>query len=405
MSLRVLRRTIVVSSICSVFIILSVAAVTGTVGEVTEHTITPARDEVGVLDTDPMGDLTRLRTHGTTHQHEGYSQNAFKSATETQSLQRWKYSHVLVEKSGQNNPTTNTSNEQDGSSIVVTGLSANKTIAEVEEPITVSATVKNVGSDQATEVVTIVSIGDNTTETVVLEPNESTTVTRIAQYPTPGNYTITAGDREIQVQIIPDDGSATGSDYKETTTPGMTVTSSPSSVEKPKFEIVAFETSNRTVNINETVVIEAAIENTGDAPGTFQVVFRNKGEVTQTRELQLAPAESTVVSFEVSYGSPGIYTASINGREVTILVKRGLDRGTGIEVGEITGTPGDSVTSAAGENSSEQSQFEGNPNSSSSGEVAQSSDSGIPWFYIGIGCIGLLGIGFVTLEVYARRFR
>jgi transcriptional regulator with XRE-family HTH domain len=75
------------------------------------------------------------------------------------------------------------------------------------------------------------------------------------------------------------------------------------------------------VEIGEAANIDVTITNTGDLSGTFDVVLKVDGTVTETQSVIIAGHESQEVSFEVSRNVAGTYTIGIEGLSGTLTVK------------------------------------------------------------------------------------
>lgn len=64
-----------------------------------------------------------------------------------------------------------------------------------------------------------------------------------------------------------------------------------------KFTITAFEPVDGTAKTGRNLDTTVTVENTGQQPGTQQLVYRIDGEIVETREIELAAGESTTVKF------------------------------------------------------------------------------------------------------------
>mgnify|MGYP006275856467 CR=1 FL=1 len=71
----------------------------------------------------------------------------------------------------------------------------------------------------------------------------------------------------------------------------------------------------------ETLVVEATVENAGDATGTKTVEFEVEGQLLEERELTLAPGERRTVTFQYTFDSAGEKTVEVDhGRKRTVVV-------------------------------------------------------------------------------------
>jgi hypothetical protein len=63
--------------------------------------------------------------------------------------------------------------------------------------------------------------------------------------------------------------------------------------------------------VEESVIIKIDVTNIGDLPGTYELILRVDGQVTDTQDVTLAGQESREVTFTLSRDSAGTYVISI----------------------------------------------------------------------------------------------
>ena len=299
--------------------------------------------------------------------------------------------------------SNNTTNQRGSTSdIVITSLKANRTSAPENGHIEMTLFVENKGQITGSRTITIQSFGDTANRSVTLQPDESKRLSWVVSYPRAGNYFVRAGNKSVQLSIGSPPGS--GSESSDSST---VQTGNGSGSARTSFDIVTFQSTNTTVEVGESVTITAIIENTGDVRGTHTVELRENGEVTKTQEVDLNPGASSNVTFDVSYGSPGTYQATVGDQQLVIEVQRSLNREQGISVGTVTnGTSGPTTNMETG-NSSGASGGGSQPVSgdSSQQDVSGSgSAGGLKWFLIGLGSIALVLAIFIVMETYANLF-
>ncbi|PSP53235.1 hypothetical protein BRC74_04810 [Halobacteriales archaeon QH_7_68_42] len=77
---------------------------------------------------------------------------------------------------------------------------------------------------------------------------------------------------------------------------------------------------NRTeVNVNESVTVNATLENTGDADGSYVAALRTVQGLNRTlvekREVDVPAGEQRDVQFRTQFEEPGNHTVSVNGTQ------------------------------------------------------------------------------------------
>ena len=79
--------------------------------------------------------------------------------------------------------------------------------------------------------------------------------------------------------------------------------------------------------VEETVVVEGTVENTGSSAGTAPADLRVNGRAIRSRSVELGPGENTTLSFAVAFDEPGRYEVAVGESEpVTVFVtEEGID--------------------------------------------------------------------------------
>ncbi len=86
------------------------------------------------------------------------------------------------------------------------------------------------------------------------------------------------------------------------------------------FAISDLKITPATVTPGETVTIAAAVTNSGDSRGSYDVVLKVNGIVEAEDEVTLGPGETEVVTFTVSKESAGSYSVAIDGKSSSFKV-------------------------------------------------------------------------------------
>ncbi|MDZ7730424.1 MAG: carboxypeptidase-like regulatory domain-containing protein [Natrialbaceae archaeon] len=86
-----------------------------------------------------------------------------------------------------------------------------------------------------------------------------------------------------------------------------------------EFVIIDASVSNETVVINETVTIEALIENVGDASGEFTAELEINGSVVDQREISVDDGDTQTVTFTTQFAEVGKYHIAVSGVEAGVV--------------------------------------------------------------------------------------
>lgn len=161
------------------------------------------------------------------------------------------------------------------------------TTVVANEPVTVSATVTNPGDEQVEQVVAVAANGSVVaTQNVSLAPGESTSVTSTPSFATPGTY-------ELAIE-----GAVAGI---------LTVEPPP----RAELRVTNATLAEQAIREDETVAVEATVENPGDAEGTEPIELMADGAVVATTTVSVPPGEATSVTFAPRFEAPGSYDITV----------------------------------------------------------------------------------------------
>jgi hypothetical protein len=93
----------------------------------------------------------------------------------------------------------------------------------------------------------------------------------------------------------------------------FTILATPSPIVPATFIVSDLTVSPATVNIRETVTINATLSNTGETEGSYYVTLAVNGAPIATKELSLAGNTSQLISFTTSGSTAGTYSVDVNG--------------------------------------------------------------------------------------------
>jgi len=178
------------------------------------------------------------------------------------------------------------------------------------DSLVVDATLTNDG-DAAGEREVELAVDGTVVEsrTLVLEPNETRTLTFTRQFATPGNRTVSVGDTAVTVTV---------------------------EAAEPNISVAGVEQSNDSVFAGEPFQLTAHVQNTGTAAGTTTVELELFGGVVDTQEVSVPAGETVSVTFTRQIEAPGSYTASVGNATVSLQVD-----------GQSTTTPGSTTTTSS----------------------------------------------------------
>ena len=80
-----------------------------------------------------------------------------------------------------------------------------------------------------------------------------------------------------------------------------------------QFAVKELVVSPARVGVGREITVSVTVENTGDAAGTYTVTLKVDGAVVESREVELGPGESTVVTFTIVGEEVGEHTVEVDG--------------------------------------------------------------------------------------------
>ena len=207
--------------------------------------------------------------------------------------------------------------DDDGSNVTV-DYTVSETSVNTSEEFWVNATVHNAGSTDTDVTVTQYADGspvDSNTVTVAAGTNE--TVPFSHSFGTDGTHTVTVnGLPATEVAVSGDGGGGGGS---------------------ASLVVTDMDVSKWHVDRNETVTVNATVENQGSASGTKTVELFVAGLSEQSTSVSLDAGNSTTVSFDTSFSSEGLVDVWVTGWPgQTINVTAGGPSGSYVVTGDLT---------------------------------------------------------------------
>ena len=183
----------------------------------------------------------------------------------------------------------------------ISRLSISPDEVEVDEPVTISMTVINVGVQAGDYTVSLEINGVvEDSEAVTLDGGESAEISFTVEKGVAGSYTI-----EV-------DG-LTGS---------FTVTK-PEEPVKPKpaeFEVSSLSVSPSEVEPDEPVQVSVTVKNVGEESGTHTIAVKVDGATVDYKDVTLAGGESKSVTFTVTAKAEGSHTVEVDGQRESFTV-------------------------------------------------------------------------------------
>lgn len=175
-------------------------------------------------------------------------------------------------------------------------VEVNPSTVETGEPVTVTATITNIGDETGDLVVTMTEGSSEESEIVTLEAGESTELTWTITKSTAGSYSVDVNGESAS----------------------WTVESPPTPA--------AFETSNlavtpATIRAGEDVTVTVDIENVGEESGSTTVSVELDGAEVDSELVTLDGGASTTVSFTVTSETEGAHTVEVDGESASFTVE------------------------------------------------------------------------------------
>jgi hypothetical protein len=174
-------------------------------------------------------------------------------------------------------------------SFQVTDLVLDQTWVQVGESVQISVNVTNVGDKTGNHSVTL-TIDDEpiATKTVQLSGAESATLDFTATIIIEGNHTVQIGDLIGSIEA--------------------TLEAPPKPAE---MQVTVLGVSRTVAAVGETIIVSATATNIGDESGSFSLDLFVNNEKRETRTVQLAAGETTIVEFEVTEEAEGTYVVKV----------------------------------------------------------------------------------------------
>ncbi|MEM4619284.1 MAG: CARDB domain-containing protein [Desulfurococcaceae archaeon] len=91
-----------------------------------------------------------------------------------------------------------------------------------------------------------------------------------------------------------------------------------------KFEISNLLINPTEANVGEEITISVTVRNIGEREGVYRVNLKINGLDEASKDIKLAPRESTTVTFKVRRDVPGIYNVEVNGLTGRFILKAPL---------------------------------------------------------------------------------
>lgn len=189
-------------------------------------------------------------------------------------------------------------------SFTVLGLSNLKVSpseVEADQPVTVSADVRNLAETPVTYYCRLLCQGKEIkAEDITVAGGSTEKVTFTLSQATPGMYKVQLGNLSDSFKVLKPAG----------------------------FEVVSLDILPNPVKVGEETTITITIENVGETDDTYTATVILDGLVEQTMDVTLAGGATKPVSFSLSKDSPGSYSVKIGGQEAVLRVWQPLPTGT-----------------------------------------------------------------------------
>lgn len=183
----------------------------------------------------------------------------------------------------------------------VSNLKLSPSTVEVDQPVTVSAVLRNVTDTQATINCCLLCQGTEVAaKDITLAAGSTDEVTFTLSQGTPGMYEVQLGNLSDSFKVLKPAG----------------------------FEVVSLDILPNPVKVGEETTIALSIENVGETRDTYTATLVVDGVVGETRDVTLAGGATEPVSFSLSKDSPGSYNIEIGGRATILKVWQPPPTGT-----------------------------------------------------------------------------
>jgi len=84
-------------------------------------------------------------------------------------------------------------------------------------------------------------------------------------------------------------------------------------LDPPSFTVSNLVIAPERANQGENIIISAMVTNNGELPGTYSAELKLKGALESTEDLNLGPGESRKLSFKIAKTTPGFYNVELEG--------------------------------------------------------------------------------------------
>ena len=184
--------------------------------------------------------------------------------------------------------------------IKVTDLGVSRTVAEVGETITVSATVTNIGDESGSFSLDLfVNNEKRDTKAVQLDSGETVTEEFAVTENAKGTYVVKVGDLTRSFEI----------------------TSEAQPIKPAEFQVTELVINPGSVLADETVSISVKVTNVGEESGSYTVNLTIDGATTETKDVTLSGGATQVVKFEVTETNPGTHTVKVDNQSGSFTVE------------------------------------------------------------------------------------
>jgi hypothetical protein len=172
---------------------------------------------------------------------------------------------------------------------------------EIDQPVTVSADLRNTADTQATVNCCLLCQGtEAATKDVTLAGGAESEVTFTLSRSNPGTYEVKLGNLSGSFKVL-----------------------------KPaEFEVASLGILPNPARVGEEAAVTTIIENVGDIAGTYAADLAVDGEVYETVEVALAGGATETATFSLSKDLPGSYNIQFGGQEAILRVWQPPPTGT-----------------------------------------------------------------------------
>jgi hypothetical protein len=183
----------------------------------------------------------------------------------------------------------------------VSNLNVSPSKVEVDQPVTVSANLRNVADTQATINCCLLCQGaEVAAKDITLASGSIDEVTFTLSQGTPGMYEVQLGNLSASFKVLKPAG----------------------------FEVISFDILPNPVKVGEETTITLSIENVGEIKDTYTATLVVDGVAGETRDINLAGGATETVSFSLSKDSPGSYNIELGVQETILRVWQPPPTGT-----------------------------------------------------------------------------